>query len=220
MANHHAVHVVNEFSEDGQLVSIELFAAASDSRQLVMSIGTRGGISGKMFAAARDPLSSHRFVERARIAHDLIDIFSVATAAQRIVGIVIEGNVEYGTQIQIESEEAQQTPGDIAVAPDQFDIVFVAQLLRVRRLVADQTQSRNASALLVDGDGRLDFAQVAQIVDELPKLRGAFDIATEKNEAARLHLAEKPGSRPVELFSRHTRDDQLTERIAFHSFAT
>jgi hypothetical protein len=38
MANHHAVHVVNEFSEDGQLVSIELFAGAIDSRQLVMSI--------------------------------------------------------------------------------------------------------------------------------------------------------------------------------------
>jgi hypothetical protein len=160
-----------------------------------------------MFAAARDPLSSHRFVERTRIAHDLIDTFSVATAAQRIVGIVVEGNVEYGTQIQIESEEAQQTPGDIAVAPDQFDIVFVAQLLRVRRLIADQTQSRNATALLIDGDDGLDFAQVAQIVDELPELRGSFDISAEKNERARLHFTEKPGHRRLEFLSRHTRHD-------------
>src|SRR5437016_718410 len=94
---------------------------------------------------------------------------------------------------------------------DQFDIVFVAQLLRGRRLVADQTQSRNATALLIDGDDGLDFAQVAQIVDELPELRGAFDISAEKNERARLHFAEKPGRRRLEFLSRHTRHDQLTE---------
>src|SRR6266853_1893087 len=172
-----------------------------------------------MFPAACNPLPSHRFVKCGSIAHYLLDRFPIATAAQRIVGIVVEGNVEYGTQIQIESEEAQQTSGDIAVAPDQFDIVFVAQLLRVRRLVADQTQSRNAAAFLIDGDDRLDFAQIAQIVDELPELGGAFDISAEKNERARLHFTEKPGRRWLELFSGHTRDDQLTERIGFHGAA-
>src|SRR5437870_12546118 len=168
-----------------------------------------------MLAAACDPLPSHRFVNRARISNDLLDIFSVATAAQRIVGIVIEGNVEYGTQIQIESEEAQQTSGNVAVTPDQFYIVFVAQLLRVRRLVADQTQSRNATALLIDGDDGLDFAQIAQIVEELPELRGAFDIPAEKNERARLHFTEKPGRRRLEfiLFGRNIERDRKSTRL-------
>src|SRR6058998_2780696 len=99
-----------------------------------------------MLAAACDPLPSHRFVKRAGISNDLLDIFSIATAAQRIVGIVIEGNVEYGKQTQNDSEKVKQTSGNVGVTPDQFYIVVVAQLLRVRRLVADQTQSRNASA--------------------------------------------------------------------------
>src|SRR5260221_13330168 len=113
-----------------------------------------------MSTAACNRMRSQRFFTSGSTAHHLLVRFPIATAAQRIVGIVVEGNVEYGTQIQIESEEAQQTSGDIAVAPDQFDIVFVAQLLRVRRLVADQTQSRNAAALLIDGDDGLDFAQI------------------------------------------------------------
>src|SRR5437763_1376655 len=50
------------------------------------------------------------------------------------------------------------------------------------------------------------------------QLNGAFDIASEKNERTRLHFAEKPGRRGLELFSGYTRDDELTKRIAFHRF--
>src|SRR5215468_2708787 len=105
-----------------------------------------------MFAAARDPLLSHRFVKCPSVSDDLLYGLAVATAAQRIVSIIIKGDVENGAQIQIESEKPQQTTGDIAVAPDQIDIIFISELLRVRRFVADQAQSRNATALLIDGD--------------------------------------------------------------------
>src|SRR6476469_4845871 len=98
-----------------------------------------------MFAAAADPLPAHGLIKRTGIAHDLFDIFSVAPAVQRVFGVVIEGNVEHGTKIEIESEKAQQTSGDIAVAPDQIDIVFIAQLLRVRRFVSDAPQSRDTT---------------------------------------------------------------------------
>jgi hypothetical protein len=50
---------------------------------------TLHGITGEMFAAARDPLFSHRLVERAGISNDL-DSSTVATAAQGIFGIVIK----------------------------------------------------------------------------------------------------------------------------------
>src|SRR5438874_7988084 len=83
--------------------------------------------------------------------------------------------------------KAQQTSGDLAVAPDQIDIVLVAQLLRVRRFVSDAPQSRDASAFLIDRNNRLDLAQVAQIVDELSKLRPTLEIASEKNVCPRLH---------------------------------
>src|SRR5581483_512845 len=165
-------------------------ARAINLRQLLMRVDGRGGISGEMFSATGDALFTHRGIEGAGIAHHLVDIFSVTTAAQRIVGVIVERNVEHRTEIEIESEQTQQTSGDIAVAFDKIDISFFAELLRIWRLVADQSQTRHAPAFLIDRDDRLDLAQVAQIVDEFPQLRSALDISTEQNERARLHFAK------------------------------
>ena len=52
---------------------------------------------------------------------------------------------------------------------------------------------------------------VAQIVDQLPQLRRAFDVAPEKNESAGLDLAEKRGGFGIEFGSGHASEEQLTE---------
>src|SRR5438874_2431047 len=152
-----------------------------------MRVGLRAGVTWKMFAAARDPLLAHRVVERAGIAHHLLDRFAVTTAAERIVGVIVERNVEDRAKIEIKSENAQQTTRDVTMPSDKIDTVLVAQLLRVRRLAAEQSQARNAPAFLIDGNDRFRFAQIAQIVDQLSQLPRAFDVAPEKNEPARLH---------------------------------
>src|SRR5262245_10429573 len=119
-----------------------------------------------MFAAAHNPLLAHRLIEGTRVAHYLFDRFPVASAEQRILGIIVERNVQDGAKIEIKSEKAQQAPGDVAVSPDQIDVVLVAQLLRVRRFASDAPESRDAPAFLIDRNDRLDVAQVAQVVDE------------------------------------------------------
>src|SRR5262245_14069316 len=161
-----------------------------------------------MFATARDPLPSHCFVERTRISYNLVHGFPITPAAQRILSVIIERNVEHGTKIEIEPKKAQQTCGDIAVSSDEIDIVLVAQLLRIRRFVSDQAQSRYASALLIDRDDWLDVAQVAQIVDELSQLRRAFEIAAKKNVCPRLHTLKQTGCFRIKFFSGNTRHDQ------------
>ena len=94
-------------------------------------------IPGEMFSAACDPLPFHRLVERAGVANDLLDRFSVTTATQRIVCIVVKGNVEHWTKVEIEAEKPEQSSGDIAVFLDKMDIVLVPQLLCVGWLVPD-----------------------------------------------------------------------------------
>ena len=75
--------------------------------------------------------------------------------------------------------------------PNELDVALLAQLLRVRRFVADQAQPRNASTFLVDRDDRLDRAQIAEIVDQLPQLSRAFDVSPENNKPARLDPSKK-----------------------------
>ena len=139
-----------------------------------------------MFAAAQNPLLAQRVVERARQSDDLFDGLAVAATPQRIIGFIVEGNVEHRTEIEIEPEDAQQLAGNFPVAPNECNIVPVAQLLRIRRLVPDQPQARDAASFLVDRDDRLDFAEIAQIIDQLPELPRALNVAAKKNESARL----------------------------------
>ena len=103
------------------------------------------------------------------------------------------------------------------MTPDQIDITFIAQLLRVWWLVADETQSRNAAALLIDGDDWLDLTQVAQIVDQFAQLRRALDVASEENEPAGLDAPKQFCASRVEIFAGNATDYQLAKRIRTHS---
>src|SRR5262245_45835718 len=169
-----------------------------------------------MFAAAHNPLLAHRLIESTCVAHHLFDSFAVASAKQRILGVIVEGNVEDGAKIEIEPKNAQQASGDVAVSPDQIDVVFVAQLLRVRRFASDASESRYASAFLINCDDWLDVAQVAQIVDKLSELGRAVQTASEKNICPRLYPLKQTRCFCIEFFSGNTRHDQLTKRIALH----
>src|SRR5205085_12197286 len=95
-------------------------------------------------------------------------------------------------------------------------VVLVTQLLRIRRLVADQSQTRNAAAFLIDGDDRLSVAQIAQVIDQLSQLRRAFDIAAEKNKPTGLNSSKERGRVRIEFFAGNTGEYQLTKRITVH----
>src|SRR5436305_3471124 len=196
-----------------ELILIELFPCAIDPRQFKMSVGFRAGVSREMFATARNSLVAHRVIERTGITDNLVDRFPITSPAQRIVRVIVKRNVEHGAKIEIEPENAQQTSGDIAVTANEIDVVLVAQLLGVRWLGADQTQARHASAFLVDGDDRLGFAQIAQIVDQLSQLRRALNVAPKKNESARLHAPKHFRARRVEFLPGNAAKYELAERI-------
>jgi hypothetical protein len=207
----------DEGAKDSELFAVQLLACTLNLWQIVMRIDGCRGVTGKMFTAARDPLLSHCVVERAGVADNLLDRLAVTTAVQRIVGGVIEGNVEHWTKIEIKTEQAQQSSGDVTVTADKIDIVFIAQLLGVRRLIADQTQSRNAAAFLINRDDRLDLGEIAQIIDQFAQLRGALDVAPKKNETTGLHSPKQFRGFRIQFFSRNTGKDKLAKRIIAHA---
>src|SRR3978361_2312754 len=169
-----------------------------------------------MFAAARDAFRAKRFVERTGEMDHLIDGFAVAAAAERIVRLVVEGDIEHGTEIEIKTEKPKQPPGDLAVSPNECNLALVAELLRVRRFVTNQAQTGDPPPFLIDRDERLDLTQVSQVIDQLPQLRRAGDVAAEKNEAARLHAPIERGCFRIELSARHAGEKKLDALNAGH----
>src|SRR3954469_21904805 len=119
-----------------------------------MRIHRRGGITREMLAAARYALGAQRVVERSSQPNDFGNITAIATAPQRIVSLVVERNVEHRTKIEIESKEAKQPAGDSPMPPNEIDVALFPQLLRVRRLLPDQTEPRHPPAFLVYRDDR------------------------------------------------------------------
>src|SRR2546423_15579530 len=124
----------------------------------MMGIDHCGGIAGKMLPAAGHARTKQRVVKRSRVPDHLLDRFSVTATTQGIVRVVIKGNIEHGTEIEIETEQSQQVSGDVAVFANQLDVSLVAQLLSVRRFVSNQSQPRHSATFLVDGNDRLDRA--------------------------------------------------------------
>ena len=100
--------------------------------------------------------------------------------------------------------------------PNELDVSLVSELLRVWRLLPDQTETRNAPAFLVDRNDRLDRAQVAQIVDELSELRCVREIASEENVCPRLDASKQTSCFRIKFFSGNTGHYQLTNGIGLH----
>ena len=169
-----------------------------------------------MFSAARDPFLAQGIVECARQSHHLLDRFAVAATAQGVVRFIVEGNVEHRTEIEIETEEPEQASGDLAVAPNECEVVLVAQLLRVWRFVANQTQARDAATFLINRHNRLDFAQVTQVVDQFFELDRTGDVAAEEDIAAGLDAPEKRSRSSIQFRSRHAREEKLSQLILLH----
>ena len=191
---------------------IEFGERQSDRGQLMVRVDGRARVAGEMFPAAPHTLRLQPVIERARIADDLRHIVAVAAPAQGVVRLVVEGNVQHRAEIEIEPEDAQQPPGGAPVPADQFHVAPVAELVRVRRLTPQQPQPRYAPALLVDGDDRLDLREIAQVVDELPQLRGRLDIPPEEDERTGLYPAEGRGGGGIEHRARDAGHEELAER--------
>ena len=216
VADHHAIDAAAKLAEDGELVCVQLGPGPLDHGQVVMSVDGGGGVAGKMFAAARDAFCAERIVKGSGQPNDFVDIAPIAAAAERVVRLVIEGNVEHRAEIEIKAEKAEEPAGDPAMLPNEIEVALVAQLLGAGWFLPDEAQTRNPATFLVDRDDWLNRAQIAQVIDQFPQLSCALDIAPEEDEATRLHLAKEFGGRPLELFARHTDEEQLTRRDVLH----
>src|SRR4030095_9097945 len=138
VTNHHAIDnmalrsfraAVRKSTEDCELFAIQLFTGTIDFRQTMMGIDDCRRITGEMGPAAGYPRVTQRAVERSRVPDYLLDRFSVTATTQGIVRVVIKRNIEHGTEIEIETEQSQQVPGNLAVFANQLDVSLVASLL-------------------------------------------------------------------------------------------
>src|SRR5438552_13994022 len=135
VTNHHAIDnivlgssrtIARKSAEDCEFFAIQLFTGTIDFRQTMMGIDDGSRIAWKMFPAACYPRNPQRAIERSRVPDYLLDRFSVTATTQGIVRLVIKRNIEHGTEIEIETEQSQQVPGNLAVFANQLDVSFVA----------------------------------------------------------------------------------------------
>ena len=125
VADHDRIEFRQQGAERLPLGHFEIVAGAGNDRQLVVRIDTRVGIAREMLAAAEHTLLAHGAVEGPGIARHGGGVMTVGAVAERVVGFVIEGDIEHGREVEIEAEEPEQVAGQRAVALNQADVVPV-----------------------------------------------------------------------------------------------
>ena len=216
MADHHAVDCWGKVAKDGEFMLLHEFPGAFDAGEFVVGIEPCRGVAGEMLAAAENTGGPQRIVESRRFFNDLGDIAPIAAAAKRVVGLIVKGDVQHGTEVQVEAENSKDAACDIAVSADQIQIPGVAELLGAGRLVPDTCEAGHATAFLVDRDDRLHAAQIPEVVDEFAQLLGSLDVATEENESSRLDLAEEARGIGIEFRAGNANKKKLTGILRWH----
>lgn len=80
-------------------------------------------------------------------------------------------------------------------------------------LLADETESGDATPFLVDGDEGLNVGEIAQVVDEFAELLWGDNVSAKEDEATGLELFETGGGVGVEFRSGDTGEEELAEKV-------
>lgn len=203
-------------AEDGEFVSFHEVLGTLDAGEFMVGVESRRGVAGKVFSATENAGGAKAIIEGAGFLNHLGHIAAIASAPERVVSFIIEGNIEHGTEVEVESEQAEDASGDVSVATYESEVPAVAELLGVGGLVADELESGNSPAFLIDGDDRFHLTEIAEVVDELAELRGGLNIASEENEAAGLDLAEEAGGFGIEFGAGDADEQELTGIVRWH----
>ena len=217
VACHYAVQHGSEGAEGREFARLHFFDGQSDLRQLMMGIDIGARVTGEMFATGQDAVFPQGVIEKPGVFDDLVGSGSVAPALEGVVGFFVITNIEDGAEIEVEPEEPQDPAREFAVAGDEFLVAFFPEILGVGRFVADQAQTRNAAAFLVDGDDGLDPAEVAKVVDESAELFRVLDVPPENDKTAWLEAAETFGGIGIKFAAGNPGEEELTEEMFFHS---
>ena len=146
-----------------------------------------------MLTAGEYTRGLHGAVKDAGHLNDLIRSGAVAAPAKGVISLVVKGDVEHRTEIEIESEKPQKLPCECAMPRDQDRISLLAKLPGIGRFVAQELESRDPPSLLVDGDDRLDGAELPKLISEPAQLPWSFDVPAKENESPWLDSADEIG---------------------------
>ena len=72
---------------------------------------------------------------------NLLGCGAVAASPQGVVRLVVKGDVEDGTEIEVESKDTKQLPRQLAVTCDELQVSFVAELAGIRGLIPEELET-------------------------------------------------------------------------------
>ena len=96
------------------------------------------------------------------------------------------------------------------MAGDEFGIALVAELAGIRRLVAEEFQSGDATSFLVDRNDRFNVAEFPEAVGECTELGGGLDVSSKEDESSRLDPPDEVLIGRVDFGAGNAEEQKLT----------
>ena len=103
------------------------------------------GVAREVLSTGEDSRGAERGIKDPRLLDDLVGGCSVTASTKGVVGFLVEGDIEDGAEVEVETENPQELSGQFAMAGDEFRVPLVSELAGIWRLVAEEFQSGDAS---------------------------------------------------------------------------
>jgi len=213
MTDHHAVDGVLAHAkpaEDLEFVSLEIGKRSRESGELMMGVTRGRGVAREVLSTGEDSRGAERGIKDPSLFDDLVGGRSVTASTKGVVGFLVEGDVEDGAEVEVETENPKELSGQFAMAGDELRIALVAELAGIRRLVAEEFQSGDAASFLVDRDDRFNVAEFPEAVGECSELGGGLNVSSKEDESSRLDPPDELLVGRVDLGAGNAEEQKLT----------
>jgi hypothetical protein len=213
MTDHHAVDGVlarAKPAEDLEFVGLEIGKRPRESGELMVGVTRGRGVAREVLSTGEDSRGVESGIKDPCLFDDLVGGCSITATTKGVVGLLVEGDVEDGAEIEIETENPKELSGQFAMAGDEFRIALVAELAGIRRLVAEEFQSGDAASFLVDRDDRFNVAEFPEAVGKCTELGGGLDVSSKEDESSRLDPPDEVLVGRVDLAAGNAEEQKLT----------
>jgi hypothetical protein len=162
-----------------------------------------------MLAAGENPFCLHAFQERGGGAGNFVGTPAIASIAEGVVRLFVDGEIQNRCEVPVESEKPEELTRKGPVPKNEGGIPSFAQIASTGWFVSDLPQPRDTSSFLIHREEGREGRKPTKFVEESTELFGRAEIPGEENKTRRANVLDEFARGQIDFRTWYPQDEKL-----------